>query len=226
MKVDARKQACVMRTENGASIGEIAISLSVSKSTVSRWVKDICLTEEQLQKLSERNPIYNNQVRGSNCLKQSSKVVRQQYQEEGRQRARRANPLHLAGCMLYWAEGSKSRNVLTFTNSDPDMVSFFVRFLRCCYDLTESDITVCVNCFDDCHSAEDIERFWLEKLSLPVECLRKTTLNYHSSYSQKKRCNTLAYGTCRINVCRTHIVQSIYGALAEYVGLDAAKWLE
>ena len=124
MKVEARQQALSMRIDNGASVGEIAASLKISKSTVSRWVRDVCLTEVQLQKLSARNPIHNNQLRGSNRLKESSKVLRQQYQEEGRKRAQLGDPLHLAGCMLYWAEGSKSRNVITFTNSDPDMVVF------------------------------------------------------------------------------------------------------
>jgi hypothetical protein len=27
--------------------------------------------------------------------------------------------------MLYWAEGTKSRNTLEFANSDPGMVAFF-----------------------------------------------------------------------------------------------------
>lgn len=36
--------------------------------------------------------------------------------------------LHLAGCMLYWAEGAKSRNTIEFANSDPNMVRLFCRF--------------------------------------------------------------------------------------------------
>ena len=32
--------------------------------------------------------------------------------------------------MLYWAEGSKRRNCVEFTNSDPDMMRRFVKFLR------------------------------------------------------------------------------------------------
>ena len=36
----------------------------------------------------------------------------------------------MAGCMLYWAEGAKERNVVKFANSDAAMVRFFVRFLR------------------------------------------------------------------------------------------------
>jgi hypothetical protein len=51
------------------------------------------------------------------------------YQAEGRNAARLGDPLHLAGCMLFWAEGSKRRNVIHFTNSDPRMLVFFRAFL-------------------------------------------------------------------------------------------------
>jgi len=32
--------------------------------------------------------------------------------------------------MLYWAEGSRNRNKIVFTNSDPAMARFFVEFIR------------------------------------------------------------------------------------------------
>jgi hypothetical protein len=42
---------------------------------------------------------------------------RKKYQNLGRQEAN-GDPLHIAGCMLYWAEGSKSKNVVGFCNSE------------------------------------------------------------------------------------------------------------
>jgi len=41
--------------------------------------------------------------------------------------------------MLYWAEGSKQRNRLTFANSDVEMVRFFSRFLRECLGVAPTD---------------------------------------------------------------------------------------
>lgn len=41
--------------------------------------------------------------------------------------------LHVAGCMLYWGEGNKGKNDLAITNSDPDLLRLFLRFLRECY---------------------------------------------------------------------------------------------
>ena len=47
-----------------------------------------------------------------------------------------------------------------------------------------------------------------------------------SKYSKKKRQNKLPYGTCRVTVSRTRIVQSIYGSIQEYAGFERPAWLE
>jgi hypothetical protein len=59
--------------------------------------------------------------------------------------AQRGDPLHQMGCMLYWAEGSRSRNQLAFTNADPEMVDLFVHFLRRCYGVDDERIGLRVN---------------------------------------------------------------------------------
>ena len=47
--------------------------------------------------------------------------------------------------MLYWAEGAKDKNTLSFANSDVAMVQFFVHFLRTSYDIPDADFRVRVN---------------------------------------------------------------------------------
>jgi hypothetical protein len=51
-------------------------------------------------------------------------------------------------------------------------------------------------------------------------------VNVYSKYSLKKRANKLPYGTCRVVVYRTRVVQSIYGAIQEYGGFDRPAWLD
>jgi hypothetical protein len=71
----------------------------------------------------------------------------------------------------------------------------------------------------------EIEQFWLDTLELPQSCLRKSIVNVYSKYSQRKRKGRLPYGTCRLVVCDTAILQSIYGAIQEYAGFDRPEWL-
>jgi hypothetical protein len=58
------------------------------------------------------------------------RTLREQYQQEGRIKAREGDLLHSHGCMLYWAEGTKSRHELKFSNADTDMMVTFIKFLR------------------------------------------------------------------------------------------------
>ena len=129
--------------------------------------------------------------------------------------------------MLYWAEGSRARNALVFTNSDPQMLQFFIRFVRWFYGLPDDRFVVTCNLFaDHAKRQRDVEDFWLEALELPRSCLRKSIVNVYSKHSRKKRRNKLPYGTCRLVVHDTAVVQSIYGAIQEYAGFDRPEWLE
>ncbi len=57
----------------------------------------------------------------------------------------KGTPLHLAGCMLYWAEGTKNRNRAQLVNSDVEMVRFFCSFLRRCFGVQPEDFRVSLN---------------------------------------------------------------------------------
>jgi hypothetical protein len=106
------------------------------------------------------------------------------------------------------------------------MVRFFVRFLRTYYDLRADDIRITCNLFADHEAGQQaIEQFWLETLSLSHSSLCKSTVNVYSKHSQRKRRNKLPYGTCRVVVSRTSVVQSIFGAIQEYGGFTREEWL-
>jgi hypothetical protein len=51
-------------------------------------------------------------------------------------------------------------------------------------------------------------------------------VNTYSKYSQKKRQNRLDYGTVRVTVHDTRIVQTIYGSLEELAGIPRDAWLD
>jgi transposase-like protein len=223
MKTTERERARKLRREEGASVKELAGLLGVSKSSVSLWVRDIELTEPQYLALRRR---MGGRIEGSRENAVRALARRRTEQNSGRRAAHRGDLLHAAGCMLFWAEGSRNRNVVEFTNSDPAMVSFFLRFLRESYRVPDAKITVTCNLFaDHVERQREIEKFWLDQLGLPRECLRKSSVNVYSKYSKKKRRNRLPYGTCRLKVCDTRVVQSIYGAIQEYAGFEREEWV-
>ena len=204
---------------------EIERALRVSRSSVSRWVRDIPLTDEQRAALVDRNPRYRGKSEVAQRKREDAAARRRAYQEEGRELARRGDASFAAGCMLFWAEGSRARNTVEFTNSDPDMVAFFASFLRRYFAIDSADMRISCNLFAD-HAAEQqrIEQFWLDTARLPRTSLRKSMVNVYSKYSAKKRKNKLPYGTCKLVVGNTRVAQMLYGAIQELAGFDRPEW--
>lgn len=207
----------------GHSIREIEKLVPASRSSISIWVRDIELTKEQKAILASRNPAFNAVFRRSELHSQKFRTLRTNYQKAGRELAKNGNSLHLAGCMLYWAEGAKHRNTVRFSNTDVGMMKFFVRFLRECYSVKNDAFKVRVYCYTDKGKIED---FWLEELELPRSCLTKTMANYDSGGKNNKKRRKQTWGVCEINVFKTEIVQGIFGAIQEYSGFDNPEWID
>jgi transposase-like protein len=226
MKTAEQAEARKLRLE-GRSVKEIARLLGVSSSSVSAWVRDIELTEDQQATLAARTRLHPRLVLAREALARKARTRRMRWQEIGRHRARSCGPLYVAGCMLYWAEGSRSRNKVVFTNSDPEMVGYFVSFLRRSFPLAPERLRVTCNLFaDHIERQREIEDFWLRTLELPRSCLCRSTVNHYSRYTTKKRKNKLPYGTCRVVVNSTEIAQTIYGSIQELAGFDRREWLD
>ncbi len=114
----------------------------------------------------------------------------------------------MQGCMLYWAEGAKSRNVAALVNSDPGMLALFLRFLLECYGVPAERIALTVNChLGNGVALEEIERWWVDRLGLPETALRKSIVNQISTASVRKR-RTPVYGTARVAVFSTFVVKA------------------
>ena len=130
--------------------------------------------------------------------------------------------------MLYWAEGDKRhRNAARISNSDPELLKLFMRFLRECLAVPDERIRANCNLFaDHLHHQKEVEQFWLDTLELPPSCLCKSVVNVYSKYSQKKRCGLLPYGTTRVVVHSVRVAQQIYGAIQEYGGFERPAWLD
>lgn len=224
VKTTERIQARELRAQ-GWSIKEIQQELGVSRSSVSLWVRDVPLTSRQQAALVERVRL--GPLRAGVVSAARARERRAGYQEFGRVRAREGSALYAAGCMLYWAEGGKRRNSVLLTNADPQVLALFARFLREEFAVTDDAMGVYCNLFaDHLERQREIEQFWLRTLDLPSSALRKSVVNVYSKYSQKKRDNKLPYGTCRLVVHSTEIVQTIYGSIQEYGGFDRPEWLD
>jgi hypothetical protein len=224
-----REAARAMRAE-GRPIKQIARGLSVSPASVHLWTRDIELTPTQIAQNRRGSGGPQDPAvirRRAAAWAARCRAFRVQFQAEGREAARNGDLLHLTGCMLYWAEGSKNRNRVTLVNSDPHMVATFKRFLTEALGVERRRIVVTLNVYtNNGLTIEEIEDRWLGLLELPRACFRKHTLNHMPTSSSGHARGRLPYGVCSLTVNSTRIVQHIYGAIQEYGGFEEPAWLD
>ena len=227
VKPDERNLARELRRQEGLPLRVIAQRVGVAVSTVSLWVRDIELTPAQEAALDARNPARNGQLLGARNSSAGRREARQAAQEHGRRLAREHGPGFAVGCMLYWGEGTKTRNDVILANSDADLLALFVGFLRRYYALADDELVFSVNCFlNNGLTLDQIEAWWLDRLGLPRSSLRAAAVNSASSASKPRRHRVLLYGTGRLAVHSTFVVQSIYGGIQEIAGIDRPEWLD
>jgi len=218
---ELREKARQLRRE-GVTVTQIASELGVSKGSVSNWVRNIQLTEEQKATIKKDQYCWGQQNKGAQTNRENARKQRALYQEQGRIKAQEGDQLHLIGCMLYWAEGAKTkRNAIHFANSDPHMIGLFVRFLRESLHIPDDMFRLQIHC----HDADDIERieqYWVELLQLSPSCLHKTQIKKGSD----TRKNRLENGVCAVVVNSSKYTQHIFGAIQEYGGFENPAWLD
>jgi len=114
---------------------------------VSLWVRDVELGPEQQKRLLARTRL--GPLIAAERKAATAREIRRGYHEEGRRLARERGATYAAGCMLYWAEGSKARNTVKLTNADPDLLACFLRFLREQFNVDDKRVRVACNLVAD-----------------------------------------------------------------------------
>jgi hypothetical protein len=223
------KQAARLLRHDGMPYKRIASTLGVSVNSAYRWTKDIELTPEQkhLNLRGPSGPLNPERVRKAGASWAARcRSRRAVCQAEGRRTAREQDHLHLAGCMLYWAEGSKRRHAIEFTNSDPHMLLLFRRFLTDALRVDLASIRLTINVYTgNGLTIEEIESHWLDLLGLPRSSVRKHAINHMPTSSSGRAKNKLPFGVCTLRVHNTWMLQHIYGAIQEYAGFEEPAWL-
>ena len=217
--------------DQGLDYEEIAAALGVAKGSVSRWVRDLPVPER---------------LSYAECRKRSAAGARRYWAAERPVReARRAavreaaatqigdltsRELLIAGAIAYWCEGAKSKSHrrsdrVTFINSDPDLIRFFLRFL----DVTGTARTN-LSFRIYIHESADVaaaQRFWLEITEAPADQFCTPTLKRHNPKTVRKNVGEDYHGCLRIDVYRSaDLYRQIEGWAASSMGAARAAGLK
>lgn len=158
-KVAEREKAREMRA-SGMLLEEIAIELGVAKSSVSTWVRDVPFTPSKRR--------YGPRVRPNALMRRKQEEI-ESLLADGRNRIGEISERDflLAGVALYAGEGGKTDgDGVTFANSDPRMLGFFVAWLRHFFEIDESRLRLRLYLHEglDVESAAD---YWAALTAIP-----------------------------------------------------------
>ena len=216
-KDDLRQEAVALRS-SGLSYRAIAQRVPVSKSTLSMWLRDQPLSEEQLAELHARNATSGTSRAAT--LRARAAVRRAEVQEAARgQISGLSNAeLFVAGVVAYWAEGAKTKPWRTgeqvkFLNSDPNLVRLFLAWLDL-IGVPRSQLVfrVCIHESYDVDAARD---FWSRELGLVASQFGRPVLKRH-------RLNTVRYNTGD----QYHGCLAVYVRRSARLNLQIAGWWE
>ena len=115
--------------------------------------------------------------------------------------------LLIAGVMLYWGEGTKSGNCVTLSNSNPEMIVLYLKFLRNICGVSENRLRVLLHIYSD-HDEEKIKHFWSYITKISVSQFSKTFIHKKKSGSYKKNSE---YGTISLRYSDKQLLEIING---------------
>ena len=202
---DAEQALARQLRSQGLSLDEIAARVGASKSSVSKWVRDISLTAEQADALvSKQRANAANIVGWSRCARASRweafhRQAEQQYEELCK------DPNFMFGLALYIGEGAKSdSNTANITNCDPRVIRKAIQFFErigAAHDKIKCQVFI----HGDCEEAV-VRKFWTEQTGLTVSA---HLIRSVSRSSKGKKPRVQPHGTCRVFVCSTYLRQKI-----------------
>ncbi len=172
-----QKNAAIDLRKKGFSYSEIKKDFIVPKSTLSYWLRGIKLTESQTQKLKERQLKITKANFENRILKTSQRIEEIKNSSAKTLKEISKRELWLMGIMLYWRERflhnneSDLRKGVRFASSDPNIIKFFLKWLRDVGQLEKEELGL------DIFIGQDKKRIIQNKSKSIIEDNKKITQN-------------------------------------------------
>lgn len=212
MKVNEKKIALEYRKQ-GMSIGDIATRLTVSKSTVSLWVRDTVLDNKARIKLSLKNS--SNEVtekRRSSRLRTENDKKENAYKLAGRHiNSISKQELRFLALGIYWGEGGKvQKGSVRISNSDPEIILIIMKFFREHCLVEDGKFRALIHTHSKTQ-VESAEVYWSNLIKIPRKQFYKTYIQKNKVGVGKRK--TLPYGTLDVYIPDVKLFYEIIGQI-------------
>jgi hypothetical protein len=222
-----KKEKARQMRRAGMSIKAIELELNISRSTASRWCREIKLSRRQIAKLyrnQRTGALTGSYVAAENKKKQKQKRIEAIAEEATVQFGRRSSrDRFIAGVALYAGEGSKTGNTVQFANSNPALVATMMEWFRKDCGVAESRFRGWVYIHDDLDE-ERAKQFWSKLTGIPVGQFTKSYIAENKTGRFRKRLHE--YGVFRVSVADFALLCRIKTWIALLTSKDSgvAQW--
>lgn len=227
---NTKSQALLLRNK-GLSLKEISLKLKIPKNTIQGWVRHINLSEEQKRRLKDKERMGGciGRPRAIEVLKRKIEIwkagIRERVSYLKKLPYNNENIGKIACGLIYLCEGGKypSTRQLTFGNSDPEMIRFFLGLLRKWFSVDESKLRCRVMHRCD-QNGESLNKFWSDLTKIPIK-------QFYKSYADKRTINKPTKkqgykGVCAVMYFDTELqfeLQAIGEVVSKYGGADGNR---
>ena len=205
----------------GLSYGEIMELIPVKKSTLATWCRDVRLTTGQIEAIRQRRAQEPGIPRDTQ-RKRRLEIEDIRAEAEAMVPVLINDPFWLAGVVLYWAEGAKTRNDLRLANTDPRALRLFIDWVRKFLD-PDAGFSLQLHLHEG-NDDSDAQAFWRGQTGLDAANFYKTFIKPKGTGHRK---NHLPHGVCTVKVRQCadawQTTMAWIEGLTEWLGLDRPR---
>ncbi|MDO8436131.1 MAG: hypothetical protein Q7S82_01955 [bacterium] len=202
MKIDlAKKEAAIKLRRKGKSIRNIEKTLNINRSTLSGWLRNIELTNEQKTQLHQKwlTALIRARLKAAE-INRNAKIERIRKIKQGVGELMSRIEINktwgeLIFSIFYLAEGTKKENAIVIANSNPEVLKSFLTLFRYLYKPNELKFRCCLHLRKD-QSNEQSKNYWSETLKISESQFYKTQFDKRtikSTYKNYKGVCVLTY---------------------------------
>jgi len=189
----------------GLSLNQIFNHTNIPKTTIRTWIRDIELSAKQIAILRERvqEKLQEGRIRKQKIQKELKIKNEKTLMNKGKNQTKKLTrrELLITGVALYWAEGFKNKHEhrLGFCNSDPEMIRFYIKWLKEILGIKNEEIILRLTLNESYEQKSDeIIDYWTKITELLKEQFTKTF--YQRTKWKKQYNNDNYHGVLRIHV--------------------------
>lgn len=219
-KIEDKFKAQKLRKQ-GLSYQEILQTITVSKSTISLWCKNIQLTEKQKLRLLGKKQF--GQKKGSLVAAENKRKNRIERTKKIKELAKKDlgkiinRDKFLAGIALYAAEGNKSDGRAGFSNADPKLIKFMTNWFMIFAKVPMKKLRGAIWLHEGLNEKKS-KNFWSNLINLPLNQFHKTYTAKVKNNSKKVRKNIHQHGVFQIRFSDSDIHRKIMGWISAVFG--------